>query len=307
VLIFAVGNSNHILLYGGPDRWDEDVEWARWIHLEHEWYPTTEATLSYRQIAGVVAEFKRYADEIGITLKVFDQFDKGREFAHNHWKFSYHPECFDVYWDAWDVQGTLKSDDWEYASQRNGIPEGYSCARFLADQVAHYMEDLDFDGILYGNQLGTRGAWKPDFGPGYSEEEAAAIKEFLRYSDEVYGDREIMWFDSYNPVEDGYQHFDYIMASGFCVVTYPARYHENLESKIALREDARVLATLDYVDPWYEYDSMGDFPQESAQLETTAIQNRDRIDGVVFFANDEWGVPVPREKIESFAERFFSE
>lgn len=315
VLIFAVGNSNHILLYPGPDGFERDVEWARWIHHEDRWEATTEATLNYRQIAGVIAAFKAAAAEMGITLKVFDQFDKGREFAHNHWKFSYHPECFDIFWDAWDIRGSLKSDDWVYASHREGIPEGYSCGKFLVDQVSQYMTDLGFDGILYGNQLGTRGAWTPDNGPGYSDAEAQAIEDFLRYSDEMYGDRELMWFDSYNPIPvehdtysfpaSGYRHFDYVMASGFCVVTYPRRYLDNLASKITLRDRTRVLPTLDYVDPWYVYDSMVDFPQESAFLEDVAVDNRDRIDGVVFFANDEWGVPVPREKVELFARRFY--
>lgn len=65
------------------------------------------------------------------------------------------------------------------------------------------------------------------------------------------------------------------------------------------------LATLDYVDPWYPYNSMTAFPGESAWLERIAIERRDRIDGIVFFANDQHGAPVPRTVIESFARRFF--
>ncbi|HUE96888.1 MAG TPA: hypothetical protein VMN39_09520, partial [Longimicrobiaceae bacterium] len=214
-----------------------------------------------------------------------------------------------------DIRGRLTHDPWIYASAPNGIAEGTSCGKFLVDQVGHYMRDLDFDGILYGNQLGTRGGWLPDRGPGYSEAEANAIREFLKYSSEVYGDKDLMWFDSYNKVqverttysfpEDGYQYFDYLLAAGFCVVSYPGRYIENLKSKLELRDRTKVLGTLDYVDPWYTYDSMVDFPDESARLEEIAIRYRGRIDGVVFFANDEFGTPVPRELLESFAERFF--
>jgi hypothetical protein len=50
---------------------------------------------------------------------------------------------------------------------------------------------------------------------------------------------------------------------------------------------------------------MNDFPEESAHLESIAIQYRYDIDGIVFFANDDRGAPVPRALIESFAERFF--
>lgn len=315
VVIFAVGNSDHILRYRGPAYWQDEVEWARWIHLETEWQPVSEATLSYQQIAGVVQAFHRHAAATKLPLKVFDQFDKGREFAHVHWRFSRHPECMDIRWDAYNIRGRLTADDWIYASAPAGIEAGTPCGKFLVDQTGHYMRDLGFDGILYGNQLGTRGAWLPDNGPGYSDEEAAAIRDFLAYSREVYGDKGLMWFDSYNPIEveratysfpaEGYQYFDYIMASGFCVVSYKGRYLQNLASKITLRDGAKVLATLDYVDPWYVYDSMTDFPACSADLEEIAILNRDQIDGMVFFANDEWGAPVPRDAVESFAQRFF--
>ena len=193
--------------------------------------------------------------------------------------------------------------------------EGTQCGEFLADQVAHYTTDLGFDGILYGNQLGTRGRWWPGNGPGYSDAEAAAILAFFEYSKRALGDKELMWFDSYNnrQVErdtwsfptDGYRSFDYLIASGFCVVTFTERYLDDLNSKLQLTGGPRVLATLDYVDPWYTYNSMTSFPVESARLETIATGYRDRIDGIVFFANDQNGTLVPRQVIESFAERFY--
>src|SRR5206468_10567288 len=104
---------------------------------------------------------------------------------------------------------------------------------------------------------------------------------------------------------DGYRSFDYLIASGFCVITNTKRYNDDLESKLQLKGGPRILATLDYVDPWYTYNSMTAFPSESARLEDIALASRDRIDGIVFFANDQNGAPVPRKVIEWFAERFY--
>ena len=114
------------------------------------------------------------------------------------------------------------------------------------------------------------------------------------------GERESFSFPS-----DGYRFFDYLMASGFCVITFTERYVDNLKSKLVLNDRTRVLATLDYVDPWYPYNSMIDYPVESGRLEEIAIEYRYQIDGIVFFANDEVGAVVPQELIGSFAERFF--
>ena len=191
------------------------------------------------------------------------------------------------------------------------------CGTFLVNQAGAYLRDLGFDGILYGNQLGTRGRWLPDNGPGYTDAEAAAIRDFLAYSRRMYGARGLMWFDSYNNTRverdvfsfppDGYQYFDYLIASGFAVITEPRRYVDNLRSKLALRPRPRVLATLDWVDPWYTYNSMTEYARESRELELTAYEYRDRIDGLVFFANDDDGSLVPRERVERFAEHFFGD
>jgi hypothetical protein len=52
---------------------------------------------------------------------------------------------------------------------------------------------------------------------------------------------------------------------------------------------------------------MRDFALESARLEQIAIRYRDRIDGLVLFANDHNGVPVPRRLIEAFAARYYAD
>ncbi len=124
-----------------------------------------------------------------------------------------------------------------------------------------------------------------------------------------------MWFDTYNdvPVErstfsfpsDGYQFFNYLIAAGFCIVTTPERYDYDLYTKLQLKTGMGVIATLDYVDPWYSYASMTTYPVASAELEQTAIKNRGQIAGFIFFANDHTGAFVPQALIDSFAIRFF--
>ena len=312
VVIFAVGNSDHILHYPGPEGWATNVEWARTTDFSI----VSHRFLSYNQIRGIVRAFRRGAASAGIRLKVYDQIDSGGEFTPaNNFKYVSHPECTNNRWFMYDIRGRLHADDRDYATAPNGVAEGTLCGEFLADQASAYLHDFGFDGILYGNQLGTRGRWAPGEGVGYSADEAAAIESFFAYSRRVFGDKDIMWFDSYNNVDveretwsfpaGGYHHFDYLIASGFCVISDSERYLDNLESKLALRKRPRIMATLDYVDPWYTYNSMTDYPEESARLEAIAIEHRDDVDGVMFFANDEVGGLVPRALVESFAARFY--
>jgi hypothetical protein len=315
IVIFAVGNSEHILMYPGPKRWDDSVMWARYTNGKD--VAAFDRGLTYRQIANVVKTFREVGAASHLTLKVFDQIDPGPEMAWEYWKYSRHPECMDLRWDSFDIRGRLTRDSLSYASAPNGTPAGKQCGEFIVDQSAEYLRDLGFDGILYGNQFGTRGKWEPKRGPGYTAAEAEAIQAFLSYSKRKFGERQIMWFDSYNNVDveretfsfpySGYRSFDYLMASGFCVITNTTRYVENLESKLKIPTGPRILATLDYVDPWYTYASMRDFAAESRRLEAIAVQYRDRIDGLVLFANDHQGGPVPRRIVDAFAARFYGD
>lgn len=312
ILIFAVGNSQHILTYKGAAYLHEPAEWARYTRADAVDF----RELRYEQIAGIVRAFKAVADTLGLRLKVFDQVDGGVEFVREYFKLNTHTECYPKAYDSFDIRGLLEADTVTYASAPDGTVEGTLCGTFLVDQIGHYVRDLGFDGMLYGNQLGTRGRWQPNAGPGYTEAEAVAIRNFFRYSKEVLGQRELMWFDSYNHTgieystysvpRDAYDSMDYLIAAGFAAITFPSRYTENLGSKLALRDRTAVLATLDYVDPWYDYMSMTDFPEETASLEVIALQHRFVVDGLVFFANDHHGQLVPRDRIDSFAERYFS-
>jgi hypothetical protein len=312
ILVFAVGNSQHVLTYKGTAHWADSVEWARFTGVDE----VDTRKLRYHHIEGIVRAFRAVADTLGIRLAVFDQVDGGAEFVREYFKLNDHTECFPPPFHSYDIRGRLKADTVSYASAPHGIVAGTTCGTFLVDQVGHYVRDLGFDGMLYGNQLGTRGRWQPDDGPGWSDDEARAIQDFFAYSKQVLGSRELIWFDSYNDLRverdrysmpaAAYEHMDYVLAAGFCVITFRDRYLQNVRSKLSLRPAPKVLLTLDYVDPWYDYDSKDAFPQCSADLEGAAIGHRYRMDGVVFFANDEHGKPVPKERIESFAQRFYA-
>jgi len=312
IVIFALGNSDHILTYRGITYWRDSVEWARTT----DFIPASDRVLDYRQIDGIVRAFRSGATAAGIKVKVFDHIDSGGEFTlTNNFKYVLHPECTANKWGMFDIRGRLQADELIYASAPDGIAEGTLCGEFLADQASRYIHDFGFDGIMFDNQLGTRGRWFPGDGPGYSVQEAAAIKSFLQYSQRVFAGRQLMWFDSYNPVAieretfsfpaEGYGYFDYLIASGFCVIKTSEQYPDNLKSKLQIKSRPRILATLDYVDPWYSYNSMTDYKDCSARLEASAIDNRYRIDGMMFFANDQEGALVPRKLVESFAARYF--
>jgi len=314
IVIFSVGNSDHILSYAGKPYWNTAVEWARTT----DQVPVSNRVMDYRTIDGIVRAFRRGGTSAGINLKVYDQIDSGSEFTvNNYFKYVLHPECTANHWGMWDVRGGMQDDhDHVYAGAPSGIAAGTPCGDFLADQVGVYVRDLGFDGILYDNQLGTRGRWHEFDGPFYSVDEAIAIDAFLRRTRRDLAGKELMWFDSYNNVQierntfsfpvNGYDSFDYLIASGFCVTERTRTYANNLESKLAIGSRPRILATLDYVDPWYSYNSMTDYKDCSRDLEQTAIDYRARIDGIMFFANDETGALIPASLIESFAERFFA-
>ena len=263
IVIFAVGNSDHILGYRGIQHWDDTIEWARTTDL----IPVSDVALNYHQLDRIIRSFRAGAAAAKLNFKVLDHIDSGSEFTlKNDFKYLLHPECTANQWGMYDIRGRMSSDDLFYATAPDGIEEGTTCGEFLADQAAAYIRDMGFDGIMYDNQLGTRGRWHDGDGPGYSAAEASAIEGFLAYSRKMLAGKSLMWFDSYNNVEvehdtfsfpsTGYGYFDYLIASGFCVTEKTKPYSDNLLSKIGLDGGPRILATLDYVDPWYSYTSM---------------------------------------------------
>lgn len=58
---------------------------------------------------------------------------------------------------------------------------------------------------------------------------------------------------------------DYVLAAGFCVITFHERYIQSLRSsKLTLRLHPKILAMLNYVDPWYDDNSKDDFHSNRA-------------------------------------------
>jgi len=315
ILILGIGNSEHILQYRGRKYWEDKVQWARYIGPRlSEDNAMSKQFLDYNQIYEIVKKFKYEASIRGYNFKIFDMINSTYEFAWTSFRTVRHRETMKNSF-TYNIMVSLNRDDYIYATNPDGISEGKNAGEFLAEQTAVYIKDLGFDGVLYKNQLGTRARWNPQDGPGYTKKESKEILNFLRYTKELLGNKELMWFDSYDTIEierkyysfpeQGYKYFDYIIVSGFCVITDIERYIKNLKSKLTLSNVTKLLATLDYVDPWYKYDSMNKFPVESKNLEDIAIKYFDRINGIVMFGNDEYGNFIPREIIKSFSERFF--
>ena len=63
IVIFAVGNSEHILEYRGKDYWDDGVEWARHTGFP-SLRPVSEQALNYHQVEEIVRAFKSRAASV---------------------------------------------------------------------------------------------------------------------------------------------------------------------------------------------------------------------------------------------------
>ena len=313
IVILAVGNTEHMFQYRGSDHWDDPVSWARFTEFREN---PDERPLDYYGISRILNAFRSEAERRSLDIALYDQVDQGREFAETRWKDLRHSECLDRdFEDAFRVWQPMRADSFEYVTAPGGIAEGTLCGDFMIDQASVYMSDLSFDGLLFHNQLGTRGHWLPDFGPGWTPWESAAIQRFVDRARERMGERELIWFDSYNPVpvefstwswpSTAYGAFDYILASGFAVITETDRYRANLRSKLDLSPSVRVLATLDYADPWYFYNSATAFPDESERLEEIALQHRSEIAGFFLFGHDEKGDLIPSRLWRDFSDRFW--
>jgi hypothetical protein len=322
-VVFAVGNSDHILGYPGRDGWNTPVPWAR--YTEDSLQPRrpgqqlprvaiSQQTLTYRQIAGIVRVFRDEARRAGVRLTILDQLDKNGEFTEIPFKLTTHPEIFSKVWRTAGllIAAPLAADPGPYAAYPSGIPGRTHSGTFIAKQTAAYVRDLGFDGIFLSNQVGTRGHWDPRRAPGYSPKEAREITHFFRLLREHVGTKEIVWWDSTNPVavehdrwsvdQAAYRFMDTIAAAGFCVIrSNSEHYRASLESKLALGGHPRVTATLDYVEPYYTYNSWRQFPACSSTLKEIAAARWDALEGVFTFGHDERGNFIPERLLDRFA------
>ena len=127
VVIFAVGNSDHIRGYRGIGYWNDSIEWARTT----DFIPISDATLDYNQLDRIVKAFRAAAAQLKIELKVFDHIDSGSEFTlRNDFKYVRHPECTANKWGMYDIRGSLEPDDLAYATAPQGIEKGTTVATF---------------------------------------------------------------------------------------------------------------------------------------------------------------------------------
>jgi hypothetical protein len=145
IMLFAVGNSEHVLTYKGVDHWADSVEWARFTGLNE----VDTRKLRYHHIRAIVLAFRAAADSLGIRLKVFDQVDGGAEFVREYFKLNTHTACFPPPFHSYDVGAQLRADSIRYASAPNGIVAGTLCRKHLVDQMGHYVRDLGFGGMMY--------------------------------------------------------------------------------------------------------------------------------------------------------------
>ncbi len=157
---------------------DEEIEWARWIGFNNtEASPYGEAkepervavafregtpTVTYRDLAALVAVIKQVGAERGLATRVGATFDPGPEFAPSSFKFDRHPE---VVARGEDIGigpiiamvrhfSELRGDDRRYAAFPGGIPDGTSFGEFLGRQAQDYLGAMGFDYLWLSNGFG---------------------------------------------------------------------------------------------------------------------------------------------------------
>ncbi|MCC2594369.1 hypothetical protein LKO27_13245 [Tessaracoccus sp. OS52] len=157
---------------------DREFEWARFIGFnntaanpygeakepERVAIPYREGapTVSYRDLARLVATIKAVGAERGIPTRVGATFDPGPEFAPSSFKFERHPE---VVARGEDIGigpiiamvrhfSELHADQHSYAAFPGGVAEGTSFGEFLGRQAQSFLTALDFDYLWLSNGFG---------------------------------------------------------------------------------------------------------------------------------------------------------
>lgn len=341
VLNFASGNGDHILNYRGPEHRDDTFDWARyncyagaetsaqdhnlnWLtrvreggersanpYMAGPMFVVNEATLSYRDLAGIYQSLRRAAESRGIRLKLLEYLEPGPEFCRSEWKTVRHPEAASGTADAGgniatgliDVCSQLRRDDRRYAAFPDGIPESTPTADFIAAQTAAFVQDFGLDGVFLGNQFGLLGLWDPANAPRPTPERRQGISYFFSRMRQSLGDRLIYWQDSFWPAEVEYRAWamdeanyallDGILCSNFAVLVERPNVRPNLESKLAISRRGggtpEILFSVDFVDPWYWYRTYLDDRRYVEFQHEVYREIGPRCDGVSFFANDTFG------------------
>ena len=271
----------------------------------------SEQPMDYAVLAGIYRAFREEAAARGIPLVLVEYLEPGSEFCACEWKTHRHPEAASGIVDAGgnlapgllDVAATLSADAHVYAAYPSGIDEGEPVERFVARQTAAFVDDFGLDGVTLGNQFGLIGLWHPEHAVTPTDERRAAITSFFVRLRRLLGDRRVYWQDSFWPVEveqhqwgmtdEAYAALSGIVVSNFAVLAREENIEASALSKIALRDrlggDLEVIYSLDFVDPWYWYRVYLDSPHFWHRQRATYGDLREKLDGVMFFANDTFG------------------
>ena len=256
----------------------------------------------------------------GLSVRVLEYLEPGPEFCACVWKTRRHPEAAHGTLDAGgtvlpgllDVVAPLAEDRSAYAGFPAGVPRGMPAGEFVARQCACFTRDLDLDGILLGNQFGLINPWFPDDAVEPTPQRRAGISAFFRRLREEMGDRLVYWMDSYWPpaIEESawgmdpanYACLDAVLCSTFAVLVERTQIVPNVEGRLALSRalgGPRVLYSLDFVDPWYWYRTYLDDIRTYTYQRDVYGRLGAALDGVSFFANDTFGLFVPRGPLDA--------
>jgi hypothetical protein len=350
VLNFATGNGDHILNFRGLDHLDDTFDWARYncfagdqrVAHEHnrEWIRRvreggelsdnpymagpmviiSDETLDYATLQTIYRSFRRAARDRGIALTLLEYLEPGPEFCVSTWKTVRHPEVASHVADAggnltpglMDVCAVLDEDHEAYAAFPTGIPADTVAGDFVAAQSAAFVEAMELDGVLLGNQFGLLGLWDPSAAPPPTDERRAGITSFFQAMRASFGSRLVYWQDTFWPpaIEDAawgmdaanYGLLDGIICSNFGVLV------ERMNIEVNVTETARILAAVarpvdlffsfDFVDPWYWYRTYLDDRRIVTFQRDVYNRVADLTTGIMFFANDTFGQFVPRGPLD---------
>lgn len=328
VWIWATGNADHTLTYPGAAAHAETAPWARYSAYGREiaaqgegrcvldnfcagpFWVIREDTLSYGQIGEIIAILRELTLAVCPRVRIIEYVDPGPEFCESPFKDSLHTEILTGQEGAIDIRARLQGDTRRYAAFPDGIPEGLPAPEFLAAQMVAYCDGLGVDGVYLGNQFGTREWWNPDGAHGYSDEEAAQIDGFFHTLRAALGpERLLYWMDTYweTSVEhdrwsvprSAYTRMDGIVCSAWNVIIQSnEQVRRNVESKLALPNRPTIFFQVDHLDPWYRYNAIDYLRPRYLKNIEMFYDFVNRVDGLKFQANDEWGKPVPWPEVE---------
>ena len=334
-VILAVGNSDHILTYPGRDGWQAEFPWTRYSNYtidaeKSRRYKTplqrvvSDASMNYQRASAMFNALRHAGEDAGCAnLGILDLIDPGPEFCEAPFK-KRHPEIMDLNdprnprhiledYAFLDFTTTVARDEGRFAAFPCGIAGGTPTGEVVARQAGCYVRDLELDGLWLQNALGAVRPWDPPLARGWSQSEEASILDFYRHLRTALGaERTLIWFDTYWPqaVEHDrwsiplelYRIVDYVQVATYAVIVKPEGIRPNIESKLAV--GAKVIQSIVYVDPWYDYRTFIDYPDNLDLNLRIFSEYKDRLSGIQLWLSDTNGRFLPRPQVEQLLRRF---